>query len=247
MRERRRILALVRKTERENIGFLERSSEEELASWMLDGLNLRPVGYRDDRSPATHFCEEFEKLSKSTQEKLKQVLIQAISSWDTAAHKAEVLSDLAFVSGYLRIEGTLPHLIRIVDEKLVSPEDEKSHQSQSVVVSVVSGFATNELAKAALKKWYADENFDWKYEAIICLGLMEAEPHNSPVFLSQFLRVVDEHPNYFRLDYTAVETAMRIGPDELENILEGFDSKSAKEMIQAIPVAREIIEESKKG
>ena len=240
-------MALVRKTERKNIGFLERSSEDETAGWMLDGLNLTSIWYKDDRSPATHFCGVFEEASKSTQGKLKQALVRAISLWDPSKHKGEVLRSLAFVSGYLRIEGALPHLIRIVDEKLVSPEDEKSHQSQSAVVSVVSGFATNELAKAALKKWYSDETFGWEYTGLVCLGLMEAEPHNSPIFLSKFIRVADEHPDFFHLGFTVCEAAERIGPDELESILEGFDSKSAKEMLQVIPVAREIMEESKKG
>lgn len=213
--------------------------EGEVSDWMLadDGF---PLWFSGHESRTEMFLRELRETNEATQKKLKYALVQAISRWDPEAHSAEILGDLASIAGYLQVERALPGLIQIIDNKVPLPRDEESQMLRAHVISSVSVFPKQEIAKSALKRWYADGSFDWRCTEIICFGLIEGDPDNAQSLLSQLLTTIDD-PNYFdNPGLTTSNLVSFIKPDELERILNEIGTKSAKQLLSGMPIAREI-------
>lgn len=213
--------------------------EGEVSDWMLadDGF---PSWFSGHESRTEIFLRELRETDEATQEKVKGALVQAISRWDPEVHSAEILGDLANIAGYLQVEGALPGLIQIIDNKAPLSPDEESQMLRANIVSSVSAFAKHEEAKSALRRWYADDSFDWRCTEIICFGLIEGDPGNAQSLLSQLLTTIDD-PNYFdNPGLTTSNLVSFIEPDKLERILEEIGTKSAKQLLSGMPIAREI-------
>lgn len=232
--------------ERQNISFLERTSADELAEWLLKGESLPPVWYNDDESGVVRLAGTYKNLSRNTQEKISQALAKSVAEWDLSVHKTSALADVAMIAALIQDEAVVSGLIKIVEENFVlQDKTTEDNQDFAVIVSSVVGSATQE-AKKAVTRWYEGNAFDWKFRGMFCVGLISYNPQDAKNILSRLLTTMDEHPDYFIPGYLASEISTYTGPDKLENILRGFESKSARVLLTQMPVVRKIYEESKR-
>lgn len=226
--------------------FLETISAEELAKKFLEPHGLSFLGDRD-RDGIDVLTADYPSLDTKIQEKISQAVVKSVNDWDPSVHNLSLLSGLAFMSGWNRIEEVFPRLVKIVEEQFVSSgKTVKEDHDLSMMVSCISGSDTPE-AKEAVARWYEGESFDWKFYGILCISLIGHKPQDARTFLPKLLRTMDEHPDYFAAGYLTSTMTELIGPDELEEILNGFENKSAKVLLAEMPVAREIYEESRES
>ena len=219
--------------------------EGKLSDWMLVEEDFSPR-FDGRESRVERFFRTFWGSDEITQERVKGELVEAIFRWEPEVHSVEVLIDLADIAGYLQVEGALPGLIGIIDNKVPLSRDVESEMLRARVVSSVSAFATHEDAKSALSRWYMydDGRFDWTCTEIICFGLIEGDPEDAQSLLERLLTRIDD-PKYFdNPGLTASDLISFIKPDELERILKEIGTESAVKILSGMSIAREILTES---
>jgi len=233
--------------ERQNISFLETTSADELAKWLLRGESLSPVWYNDDESGVVRLAGTYRNLNENTQKKVSLALAKSVSEWNPLVHKTSALADVAMVAALIQNEAVVPGLIKIIEENFVlKGKTTEDNRDFAVIVSSIVGSATEE-AREAVARWYESDIFDWKFRGMFCVGLISYNPHDAKNILPRFLTTMDEHPDYFVPGYLASEMATYTGPDKLEKILKGFENESAKILLAQMPVVREIFKESKRA
>lgn len=231
--------------ERENISFLEKVSVDELEKWLLEGRSLLSVWYNDDDSGIVRLAGTYKNLDTKAQEKISKALVKSVANWRPSVHKTSVLADVAMMAALIQNEEVVPGLIKIVEEKFVFPgKTVEDDQDFSLIVSSIVGSKTCE-AKEVVARWYEEGVFGWKFNGMFCVGLISYNPQDARKILPKLLRTMDEHPDYFVHGYLTSEISTYTGLDELEDILNGFENKSAKILLAEMPAAREIYEELK--
>lgn len=231
--------------EERSISFLETVSVEELAKEFLKPhfLSFLGDGHRDGIDVLTSI---YPSLDSKIQDKISQALVKSTDAWDPSENNLSSLKDVAFISGINRIGVVFPRMVEIVEEQFVSTgKTAEDNHDFMIIVSCISGSDTPE-AREAVVRWYEDDKFDWKFYGIFCMSLIGQNPQNARAILPKFLKTMDEHPDYFAAGFLTSTMTQLIGPDELEEILNGFENKSAKVLLAEMPVAREIYEELKK-
>ncbi|QQG41691.1 MAG: hypothetical protein HYV90_00020 [Candidatus Woesebacteria bacterium] len=232
--------------ERQNISFLEMTSADELAKWLLRGESLSPVWYNDDESGVVRLAGTYRNLNENTQKKVSLALAKSVSEWNPLVHKTSALADVAMIAALIQNEAVVPGLIKIVEEKfVVQGKTTEDDQDFAIIVSSIVGSATPE-AREAVTRWYEDDAFDWKFRGMFCIGLISYNPLDAKKILPRLLTTMDKHPDYFIPGYLASEMATYTSPDELEKVLREFENESAKVLLAQMPVVREIFEESKR-
>jgi hypothetical protein len=228
-----------------SISFFETVTAEELAKKLLEPnfLSFLGDGHRDGIDVLGSI---YPSLDSKIQDKISQALIKSADAWDPSVNSLSILKDVAFISGINRIEEVFPRMVKIVEEQFVSTgKTAEDNHDFMIIVSCISGSDTPE-AREAVARWYEGESFDWKFYGIFCKSLIDQNPQNARTILPKFLKTMDEHPDHFVAGYLTSAMTQLIGPDELEEILNGFENKAAKVLLAEIPVAREIYEELKK-
>lgn len=227
--------------ENENRSFLNRSSVDDLKQWLLRGEGLTPVWYNDDRSNVERLVQIYGEVKPKTQKKISIALEKAVSEWNPDLYKAAIINDLALVAAYIKNEGVVKDLVRIIDDKLVLPHEDREEGTEFVtLVSCIIGSSTKD-AKEATTRWYKDDSFDWRCTGLLCIGTIFYNPEGAKTAFPKLLNTMDEHPDYFPPGYLASEISTYTGADELEEMLKGFNNKSAKLLLTQMPVVREII------
>jgi len=227
--------------EKRNRDFLKRSSVGDLKEWLLGGEGLTPIWYNDDRTNVERLVQAYGEVKPKTQKKISTALEKAVSEWKPDLYKADIIKDLALVAAHIKNEGVVKDLVRIIDDKLVLPHEDREEGTEFVtLVSCIIGSSTED-AKEATTRWYGDDSFDWRCAGLLYIGTIFYNPEGAKMAFPKLLKTMDEHPDYFPPGYLASEISTYTGADELEEMLKGFDNKSAKLLLTQMPVVREII------
>lgn len=228
--------------EKMNIGFLTKSSKEEIITWLLHGESLSPINYRDDRSDATLFQHTVQKMVPKEQEKVAGAIVEAIEAWNPENYSNELLRNFAYMAAYTKNTSVIPALSALVNNHKIVSSD-LDDDTEATIVSVIAGFAPDQKAKEMLGQWWEDPFFEWEGKGVVFIGLLTCDHELIHDTLPSLLSLLDKHPNYFRLDILVCETARVVGISKLENALAANQNPMARKLEAFIPVAKSFLAE----
>lgn len=225
-----------------NFSLFEKLSEKELGDWMYDGFVLLPARGKDDRSNLLHAQHIYKALPEALRGKVDRVLVESIKKWNPSSHSEESLDNMATYSALTQNKGAISHLITKIDSGVIQPNGEDAVDSFSTIIAVLAGFAAEDEAKKALKRWYGQNDFSWKHAALLAAGLVNGGEPLGEV-MPHLIATMDAHPKYFREDLVAAELSRLSGVEIFEAEIKKHNGKSARKMREFLPLIRKILNE----
>ncbi len=188
-----------------NRQFVKSTSAGDLSNWFLKSYTTRdfsPFDLKHDPSVALQIKYLHSNLEPIDQNKIRNALTNAVSRWDAIKHGNSTIGDLALTAAYIRAEGVVPSLVKVVDERQIAGEieDDKVESTWGHVVGVVAGFAPSREVEQALRRWFYEPSFPYPFIAQVMTGLTECAPNEYPAHITRFLDVQRQHPESFARD-----------------------------------------------
>jgi hypothetical protein len=208
-----------------------------LSDWLVQGFADHRFDFSDlerDYDQTRTFMRLYNDiLDPNEKNQIKLATVKALSEWNPEQYDNKILADLAFIACYTLNSDAVPALISLVEQnKFQQISDAETLDIKSTITAVIAGFAPDENIQITFQKWMDDINFDWRLKGIILNGLSTCNLENSTTYLRKFIQIVQEHPQYFSMNYIMSNFEDAIGEENYVNVIDTL--KPAEKLVLKI-------------